>query len=62
MNCRKERLRFWSDPEREIKLAKDTGVRVFRMGMDWTRIMPKEPIDGVQDNVSLILNVSKLPT
>ncbi|CAO2821682.1 unnamed protein product [Amaranthus hypochondriacus] len=38
-----ERLRFWSDPDTELKLAKNTGVTVFRMGVDWTRIMPKEP-------------------
>lgn len=27
-----ERLRFWSDPDIELKLAKNTGVQVFRMG------------------------------
>ncbi|ERN03294.1 beta-glucosidase-like SFR2, chloroplastic [Amborella trichopoda] len=48
----KERLRFWSDPETELKLAKDTGVSVFRMGIDWTRIMPEEPVDGVQRSVN----------
>ncbi|KAL5700339.1 galactolipid galactosyltransferase [Ranunculus cassubicifolius] len=42
-----ERLRFWSDPDTELKLAKDTGVRVFRMGIDWSRIMPKEPVNGL---------------
>ncbi|KAG6431339.1 hypothetical protein SASPL_109418 [Salvia splendens] len=41
-----ERLRFWSDPDTELKLAKDTGVQVFRMGIDWTRIMPEEPVNG----------------
>ncbi|CAA6668908.1 unnamed protein product [Spirodela intermedia] len=41
--CRpyRERLRFWSDPDTELKLAKETGVSVFRMGIDWTRIMPR---------------------
>ncbi|KAK4782795.1 hypothetical protein SAY86_007169 [Trapa natans] len=48
----RERLRFWSDPETEIKLAKDTGVTVFRMGIDWTRIMPEEPVDGLKSNVN----------
>uniref|UniRef100_A0A0C9RLY0 TSA: Wollemia nobilis Ref_Wollemi_Transcript_11775_2447 transcribed RNA sequence n=1 Tax=Wollemia nobilis TaxID=56998 RepID=A0A0C9RLY0_9CONI len=48
-----ERLRFWSDPETELKLAKDTGVTMFRMGVDWTRIMPVEPIDGNQKSVNL---------
>ncbi|KAI4335025.1 hypothetical protein L6164_013711 [Bauhinia variegata] len=47
-----ERLRFWSDPDTELKLAKDTGVTVFRMGIDWTRIMPKEPINGIKESVN----------
>ncbi|CAK9187610.1 unnamed protein product [Ilex paraguariensis] len=47
-----ERLRFWSDPDTELKLAKDTGVRVFRMGIDWTRIMPEEPVNGLKDSVN----------
>ncbi|KAJ8767310.1 hypothetical protein K2173_017354 [Erythroxylum novogranatense] len=42
-----ERLRFWSDPDTELKLAKDTGVSIFRMGIDWTRVMPKEPVSGL---------------
>lgn len=48
----KERLRFWSDPDRELKLAKDTGVQVFRMGIDWTRIMPHEPLNGLKESVN----------
>ncbi|XP_064948814.1 beta-glucosidase-like SFR2, chloroplastic isoform X2 [Musa acuminata AAA Group] len=47
-----ERLRFWSDPDTELKLAKDTGVSVFRMGIDWSRIMPREPIQGLKDAVN----------
>ncbi|ESW26413.1 hypothetical protein PHAVU_003G118100 [Phaseolus vulgaris] len=47
-----ERLRFWSDPETEIKLAKDTGVTVFRMGIDWTRIMPVEPVNSLNESVN----------
>lgn len=47
-----ERLRFWSDPDTELKLAKDTGISVFRMGIDWTRIMPKEPVKGLKDSVN----------
>ncbi|KAL3812245.1 hypothetical protein ACJIZ3_013513 [Penstemon smallii] len=47
-----ERLRFWSDPDTELKLAKDTGVQVFRMGIDWTRIMPEEPVNGSKDTVN----------
>ncbi|GAB2217857.1 hypothetical protein Droror1_Dr00001069 [Drosera rotundifolia] len=47
-----ERLRFWSDPETELKLAKNTGITVFRMGVDWSRIFPKEPTDGLEDTVN----------
>ncbi|KAL8244457.1 hypothetical protein R6Q59_010715 [Mikania micrantha] len=47
-----ERLRFWSDPDTELKLASDTGVKVFRMGIDWTRIMPKEPVNGLKDSIN----------
>lgn len=47
-----ERLRFWSDPDTELKLAKDTGVKVFRMGIDWTRIMPKEPVNGLKESIN----------
>lgn len=53
LHFRDERLRFWSDPDVELKLARDTGITVFRMGIDWTRIMPKEPINGLQDTVNL---------
>ncbi|KAG2559315.1 hypothetical protein PVAP13_8NG311400 [Panicum virgatum] len=44
--CPQERLKFWSDPDTELKLAKETGISVFRMGIDWTRVMPKEPTDA----------------
>ncbi|WOH13090.1 hypothetical protein DCAR_0832599 [Daucus carota subsp. sativus] len=47
-----ERLRFWSDPDTELKLAKETGIRVFRMGIDWTRIMPTEPVNGLKETVN----------
>lgn len=50
-----ERLRFWSDPDTELKLAKGTGITVFRMGIDWARIMPKEPVNGLKETVSLML-------
>lgn len=46
-------MRFWSDPDTELKLAKDTGISVFRMGIDWARIMHKEPVKGLKDSVSL---------
>ncbi|CDY34948.1 BnaA01g32790D [Brassica napus] len=46
-----DRLMFWSDPDKEVKLAKETGVTVFRMGIDWSRIMPKEPTEGIKEAV-----------
>ncbi|KAF3776894.1 Beta-glucosidase-like [Nymphaea thermarum] len=46
-----ERLRFWSNPDTELRLAKDAGVSVFRMGIDWTRIMPTEPKNGKKETV-----------
>ncbi|KZV27697.1 hypothetical protein F511_41361 [Dorcoceras hygrometricum] len=48
----KERLRFWSDPDTELKLASDTGVQVFRMGVDWTRIIPEKPVNGLKETVN----------
>ena len=53
---REERLRFWSDPDTELKLAKDTGVGVFRMGIDWSRIMLAEPGNNIKETVSLIIS------
>lgn len=50
---REDRLKFWSDPDKEVKLAKETGVTVFRMGIDWSRIMPKEPTEGIKKAVSI---------
>ncbi|CAL5199039.1 unnamed protein product [Lathyrus oleraceus] len=47
-----ERLRFWSDPDTELKLAKNTGATVFRMGVDWSRIMPQEPVNGLKESVN----------
>ncbi|KAJ4968491.1 hypothetical protein NE237_015192 [Protea cynaroides] len=47
-----ERLKFWSDPDIELNLAKKTGIRVFRMGIDWTRIMPEEPVKGLKETVN----------
>lgn len=47
-----ERVRFWSDPDTELKLAQGTNSTVFRMGVDWSRIMPIEPVNGVEDAVN----------
>lgn len=46
-----ERVRFWSDPDTELKLAQGTHSTVFRMGVDWSRIMPIEPVDGIENAV-----------
>jgi len=37
-----DRIRFWTEPEKEIALAKELGVQVFRLGVDWQRIVPRE--------------------
>lgn len=49
-----ERLRFWTNPEADIKLAADTGIGVYRLGVDWGRLVPECELDraepcGVQD-------------
>ena len=38
-----ERLRFWTHPDDEIDLAAETGITVFRMGIDWGRLVPENP-------------------
>ena len=38
-----ERLQFWTHPEVELDLAKETGVSVFRLGVDWARLVPTGP-------------------
>jgi beta-glucosidase/6-phospho-beta-glucosidase/beta-galactosidase len=55
-----ERLRFWSDYKTEIDVAASTGVRVFRMGLDWGRLVPNKPdypscstTGGIQDKEAL---------
>jgi beta-glucosidase/6-phospho-beta-glucosidase/beta-galactosidase len=37
-----DRLAFWTHPEVEIDLAAKLNVQVFRMGVDWTRLFPKQ--------------------
>ncbi|KAE8647144.1 hypothetical protein Csa_021777 [Cucumis sativus] len=49
---KEERLRFWSDPDTELQLAKNTGSSVFRMGIDWSRIMTQEPVNGLKASVN----------
>ncbi|CAK9189072.1 unnamed protein product [Sphagnum tenellum] len=43
-----ERVRFWSDPDTELKLAQGANQTFFRMGVDWSRIMPSEPVNGIE--------------
>ena len=37
------RLGFFSEPEKEIALASEAGVEVFRMSISWERLMPNRP-------------------
>lgn len=39
----KERLRFWTQPEIEIELAARTGIGIYRLGVDWGRLVPHQP-------------------
>ncbi|KAL2644809.1 hypothetical protein R1flu_012396 [Riccia fluitans] len=48
-----ERLRFWTEPEVELNLAKEAGVSVFRLGIDWGRIVTEEPIHGMDQVVDM---------
>jgi len=36
-----ERLRFWTKPEVELDYAARAGATVYRMGVDWGRVMPR---------------------
>ena len=36
-----ERLQFWTHPEVELDLAQATGISVYRLGVDWGRVMPR---------------------
>lgn len=38
-----QRLKFWTRPEIDIELARSTGVKMFRLGVDWGRLAPYEP-------------------
>lgn len=46
-------MRFWSDAKTEIKLAADAGVKEFRLGVDWGRLVLKEPLAGTEAVVRL---------
>ena len=58
------RLNFWTDYKTEIDLSARLGVKIFRMGVDWGRLVPSRPVDtcpnlltpcygGVQDQEAL---------
>ena len=34
---------FWSQPEITLDLSAQTGVKFFRMGIDWARLVPEKP-------------------
>lgn len=40
----KDKLKFWSEPEVELDIAKDLGVDVFRLSFDWHRLCPREGV------------------
>jgi hypothetical protein len=48
-----QRLKFWSEPDTELQLAAGANVSVFRMGIDWGRIVPDEPAEGTAQVVRL---------
>lgn len=48
-----ERLRFWTQPEIELDLAKETGITVFRLGIDWGRLVTEEPYNGMDQAVDM---------
>lgn len=43
-----DRLKFWTQPELELDLAAELGVKVFRLGVDWERLVP-DPANPVID-------------
>lgn len=43
-----QRLRFWTEPKIELDLAKEAGSGVFRLGIDWGRLVPEEPKNGTE--------------
>jgi len=37
-----ERLRFWTSPEIELDLAQELGVQIFRLSIDWGRLVQQK--------------------
>lgn len=46
------RLDFWTNPEVELDLAKELGVKVYRLGIDWQRLQPRP---GQELNIDALL-------
>lgn len=40
------RTGFWSEPEIELNIAQKSGISVFKLGLDWTRLAPKSNLDA----------------
>lgn len=55
-----EKIQFWSKPEIEIKLAKQLGVKVFRMSLDWHRLVPKEGAELDEIALERYLTICKM--
>jgi len=55
-----ERLRAWSEPETDIRLAAETGVQVYRMGVDWGRLVPDCSLDTTEPDSCRIQNEAAL--
>ena len=55
-----ERLRAWSEPETDIRLAAGLGVQVYRMGVDWGRLVPHCRLDEPDARKCRIQNVAAL--
>eukprot|EP01018_Ginkgo_biloba_P034699 Gb_25847 [translate_table: standard] len=47
-----ENPRFWSNTDKELHLAKETNATVVHMSIDWNRIMPEEPINGIEKAIN----------
>lgn len=52
LTCLEEKPCSWSDPDRELHLAKETNATVFRMSIDWNIIMPEEPLGGFEKTIN----------
>lgn len=57
INKPEDKLQFWTKPEIELDLAKELGVKVFRLGIDWQRLVPISPFKtnkkGIQNHKAL---------